>query len=188
MLKDIDIRASLFEIIAKKNKNTEYRMIPEMAVCDGFARVDVAVANGKLCGYEIKSDADTLERLGSQQIYYDQTFDEVYIVIGKKFSETIDSIVPEWWGIYSACEKKDGKVIIRKVRPATLNPKVDAQALLDLLWYEELKAFLKNNGIKGYSGKNRRVLRQMIATQFDLSTIKNFTRETLKHRLDWRTT
>ena len=61
MLKDNDIRVTLIDELNRINAQHDYRIIEELAVCDGEARVDVAVANGRLCGYEIKSDADTLE-------------------------------------------------------------------------------------------------------------------------------
>ena len=57
MLKDNDMRAVLINELNRAN-TCDYRVIEELAVCDGDARVDVAVANDRLCGYEIKSDAD----------------------------------------------------------------------------------------------------------------------------------
>lgn len=59
MLKDNDMRAVLINELNRTN-TCDYRVIEELAVCDGDARVDVAVANDRLCGYEIKSDADTV--------------------------------------------------------------------------------------------------------------------------------
>lgn len=186
MLKDKNIRESLYEIIQTQNCKTEYRIIPEMAICDGLARADVTVANGKLCGYEIKSDADSLIRLTSQQLYYDKTFDSVSIVIGKKFETFIENVVPEWWGILIATERKNGKVKITRERAAKDNPNVSVEALLELLWHQEIKELLKSNGFKGLSGKNRRVLRQIACDNLSFKTIRNFTRETLKNRIEWR--
>ena len=60
LLKDNDIRVTLIDELNRINAQHDYRIIEELAVCDGEARVDVAVANGRLCGCEIKSDADTL--------------------------------------------------------------------------------------------------------------------------------
>ena len=90
MLKDNDIRVTLIDELNRINAQHDYRIIEELAVCDGEARVDVAVANGRLCGYEIKSDADTLERLALQQKCYDKTFDTVSIVVGEKFKDRIE--------------------------------------------------------------------------------------------------
>ena len=49
MLKDNDMRAVLINELNRAN-TCDYRVIEELAVCDGDARVDVAVANDRLCG------------------------------------------------------------------------------------------------------------------------------------------
>ncbi len=185
MLKDCDIRGTLIDELNRINAQHDYRIIEEMTVCDGEARVDVAVANGRLCGYEIKSDADTLERLSLQQKCYDRTFDTISIVVGEKFKDKIETHVPEHWGIYIASENMDG-CKIRKKRSAKVNKNIDASALLELLWKEEVVSLLKNAGIKGISGKNRRVLRQMVMDNISLKQVKEFTRETIKSRKNWR--
>ena len=69
MLKDYDIRQALIKQIKKENQrhtDSSFRIIEELSVCDGDARVDIAVANGRLCGYGIKSDFDTFDRLPNQ--------------------------------------------------------------------------------------------------------------------------
>lgn len=185
MLKDIDIRKTLLRELEIRNKQYEHRIIEELAVCDGEARVDIAVANGKLCGYEIKSDADTLERLGTQQKCYDKTFDKITIVVGEKFEDKIDNYVPDYWGIYIVSEKSEGNEI-RKRRSAKINKKVEARALLELLWKEEIIELLKEAGIKGISGKNRRLLRDMVIENISKKEIADYTRETLKYRQNWR--
>jgi len=61
----------------------------------GDARIDLAVVNGKLHGYEIKSDADTLKRLPAQAEVYSAVFDLVTIVVGEHHLDTVRAIVPE---------------------------------------------------------------------------------------------
>src|SRR5690554_4270086 len=119
MLKDKDIRVTLISEIAKLNQNNDYRLVEELEVCDGDARVDIAVINGKLCGYEIKSDRDTLERLSRQIDAYNKTFDYVTIVVGEKYKENIIHEIPSWWGIQVAL-KDTNKVLIKSIRPAII--------------------------------------------------------------------
>lgn len=164
----------------------DFRIIPEMAVCDGFSRVDIAVANGKLCGYEIKSDADTLERLPQQQEFYNKTFDKMFIVVGPKYESVIESYIPEWWGIYVAYYDKKNNIKIKTQKKAHINKNLCAESLLELLWRDEIVTLLKINGFNGLSSKNRRILRQIAIENLSLSQIKNYTRETLKRREDWR--
>ena len=45
---------------------------------------------------------------------------------------------------------------------------------------------LRNAGIKGISGKNRRLLRQIAMDKFTLKQIRDYTRETIKSRENWR--
>ena len=123
MLKDNDIRVTLIDELNRINAQHDYRIIEELAVCDGEARVDVAVANGRLCGYEIKSDADTLERLALQQKCYDKTFDMVSIVVGEKFKDRIEEHVPNYWGIYIVSEFH-GKCKIKRKRTAKINKNI----------------------------------------------------------------
>lgn len=184
MLKDNDMRAVLINELNRAN-TCDYRVIEELAVCDGDARVDVAVANDRLCGYEIKSGADTLKRLALQQKCYDKTFDAISIVVGEKFKDDIEEYIPDYWGVYVVC-KDDSGCKIKMRRAAKENKNVEAESLLELLWKEELIKFLKDAGVKGISGKNRRLLRQMAIDNFTLKEIKNYTREVLKGRQDWR--
>lgn len=185
MLKDIDIRQMLIAELKEKNCKHEYRIIEELVVCDGEARVDVAVANGSLCGYEIKSDVDTLDRLAVQQKCYDKTFDTIFIVVGKKFEKKIEKFIPDYWGIYVVSESENG-FKIRKKRNAKTNKNIEMEALLELLWKDEIVCLLKAAGIKGISGKNRRILRKIAIEKISKKDIKNYTRETLKHRENWR--
>lgn len=185
-LKDIDIRKPLIEKIAKSNKGHDYRIIPEMAICDGQSRVDIAVANGNLYGYEIKSDADTLDRLPLQQEFYNKTFDKVFIVVGTKYQSVIENYIPDWWGVYVASYNKNQSIVFKQKRRGRKNQSICAESLLELLWKEEIEELLKIHGFRGLSGKNRRILRQLAADNLSISVIRDYTRETLKQRKDWR--
>lgn len=185
-MKDIDIREPLIDKIVKQNEGHDYRIIPEMVVCDGLSRVDIAVANGNLYGYEIKSDADTLDRLPLQQEFYNKTFDKVFIVVGTKYQSVIENFIPDWWGVYVAYYDKKQNVILKLKKRGRKNKSVSAESLLELLWREEIETLLKSHGFKGLSGKNRRILRHMASSNLSLQEIKDYTRETLKKRKDWR--
>lgn len=185
-MKDVDIREPFIAKIAEINQGHDYRIIPEMAVCDGLSRVDIAVANGNLFGYEIKSDADTLDRLPQQQEFYNKTFDKVFIVVGNKYASIIEDYIPDWWGIYVAYYDKKQNVIIKQKKRGRKNLFVNAESLLELLWRDEIENLLKINGFKGLSSKNRRILRKMALDNFSLKEIKDYTRETLKQRKNWR--
>lgn len=186
MLTDYDIRERLLQVIQNQNKNTNYRVIEELVICDGAARVDVALANGQLHAFEIKSDHDSLHRLPKQIKYYDKTFDKCTIIIGEKFLDVIHEEVPEHWGIEFAYRNKFGNVTIKRVRSSKRNHKVKATNLLDLIWGDEIKSYLKKNKIRGYSNKNKSGLKKLTINYIPLQDIRHFTRETLKTRTGWR--
>lgn len=186
MLKDKDIRLALLEQITKINKGSNYRIVEELAVCDGDARVDVALINGKLCGYEIKSDRDTLERLPNQINSYNKTFDMITIVVGEKYQDVIFEEIPNWWGIKVAYKNKRDKVKIRDIRIADINKEVDTKSVLELLWKDEILNLLKDRGVKGLSNKNRRKLRDIAIETISPEELRNYTREILKIREGWR--
>ncbi|EOW9529571.1 sce7726 family protein [Bacillus cytotoxicus] len=186
MLTDFDIRTKLIERLHKDNSNKEYRIIEELSICDGVARADVVVANGTLAGYEIKSDHDTLERLPNQVDCYDKTFDKCTIIVGEKFADRIQEYVPDHWGIEVAYINRFGNISIKKIRTSRINKNVMGDTLLDLLWNPEIKSFLKDNKVRGYSNKDKAGLKELTMNFIPFKVLKDYTRETLKTRTGWR--
>jgi transcription elongation factor Elf1 len=186
MFKDKDIRPTLIKEIIKANQGNSFRLVEELAVCDGDARADIALINGKLCGYEIKSDRDTLERLSRQIDAYNKTFDYITIVVGEKYKDVITDEVPNWWGIKVAFENQNGEMDIESIRIAGGNAEVDTRSVLELLWKDEIRILLQSKGIKGLSNKNRRKLRDIAIATIPPKEIREYTRETLKFRKGWR--
>ena len=182
---DPEIRQALIRYL-KQHAAGSPKIISEMAVCGGLARVDVAVISELLCGFEIKSDVDTLYRLPQQVECYNKTFDEVTAVVGEKYAEIIQEHIPPWWGIYKAQRTSGGEVEIVKVRDAQQNKNVDSMALLELLWRCELLNLLRSENVKGFSNKNRRIIRKMAVENISDVKIKQFVVTALLQRPDWR--
>lgn len=98
--RDIDIRQKLHKELSSQYKNrTDTIVVDELNLCQGDARIDIAVVNGKIHGYEIKSESDTLERLPNQISIYNQVMDTVTIVTAEKHLEKVKQLIPAWWGI-----------------------------------------------------------------------------------------
>lgn len=186
MLTDFDIRLKLIEKIKKENKGKEYRVVEEFVICDGLARTDVALVNGILHGYEIKSDFDSLDRLPNQIICYDSTFDKNTIVVGEKFADKIQKHVPQHWGIEVAYINRFGNITIKRLRTPKSNKNVNVGSLLDLLWNPEIKAYLKEHKIKGYSKMDKAGLKGLVEEFIPLKNVKEYTKHTLKTRTGWR--
>jgi hypothetical protein len=157
-MKDVDIRIALKEYEFRTHSlNPDTIIRDEMAVCQGNAKIDVAVINGSIQGYEIKSDVDTLRRLPNQIDTYNKVFDYLTIVTRKGHIDGIKKLVPEWWGILEALEF-EGVVFFKEIRQASKNNQSEAKSIIQLLWKDEcihiINEHLKIK--KGLSGKSKK--------------------------------
>jgi hypothetical protein len=187
---DSDIRKLLIKkILITKTfvSDPTTKIIHELDVCFGKSRVDLAVVNGKIHGYEIKSEQDTLERLPSQIDSYNKIFDTITIVTGENHISKVIEMVPEWWGIYYVSKKDNNELVLRKKRQFKVNKFIDIHYLTELLWKEELIELLRLNGIeKGTKSKTRSALCNIVSAKIDKDEVKKFVRDKLKSRESWR--
>jgi hypothetical protein len=161
-------------------------ILDELGLCQGAARVDLAVINGSLHGYEIKSECDTLERLPDQRYVYGRTLDFVTIVTSAKHAPKIRESVPRWWGIWAANPSTAG-IELREVRRPRPNPAVDARAVAELLWRDEALEELESRALAhGLRGKPRRELWARLAAAMPLDELCAIVRDRLKQRQQWR--
>jgi hypothetical protein len=161
-------------------------IVDELGLCQGVARVDLAVVNGSLHGYEIKSECDTLERLPGQRDVYSRALDFVTIVTSAKHAKKIRGSVPQWWGIWAASSSRDG-IELRQMRKPRPNPGVDARAVAELLWRHEALEELESRALAhGLRGKPRRELWARLADSMPMTELCTVVRERLKRRRRWR--
>jgi len=170
----------------KHRNNRDTLLIEELGLCQGDARVDLAVINGSIHGYEIKSERDTLSRLSGQQEIYSKVLDKVTVVGSTCHLSKIEKMVPNWWGICDA-EFKNGELKIHEIRPSTVNVAVDPRSVVQLLWREEALLILKERNLhKGLASKNRKVLWERIVECLQTHEVRSAVREKLKSRQQWR--
>lgn len=186
-MRDIDIRKVLLKSFRLKHGNdSDTLIIPELGLCQGDARVDIAVVNGSIHGYEIKSERDTLNRLSGQQDIYNKVFDCVTVVAGSRHLSKIKKTVPKWWGIIEAKYKKD-ELILGEVRPCKENKTIDPMALVQLLWRDEALSILREyNFHKGVVSKPRNVIWERLVESLPLNELRCEVRERIKARENWR--
>ena len=182
---DRDIRVKLYnQVIERFDDDT--RIVDELSICQGDSRVDVAAINGKLHGYEIKSEADSLKRLPDQVHYYGKVFDTMTIVCSKDHLGEIREIVPNWWGIMTVRKGRGDFELIQRRKPR-INKTVDRYSLAQLLWRSEAQELLDELGLlRGFKSKPKYELWNKIADEVETDYLRNFVRETLKHRQGWR--
>jgi hypothetical protein len=183
---DQDVRVAVrHRLKCEHDGDEDTRIVEEMGIWNGTVRVDLAVINGELTGYEIKSARDTLTRLASQAALYNSVFDRVFLVAADRHIERANSEIPEWWGIISAIS--DGNAVtLRTLRCGEVNPSLDAIQLARLLWREEILSVLEACGAaRGYRSASREILSVRLADVLGIDTLAAEVRARLKGRKEW---
>lgn len=188
-LYDPDIRKLLYRKFIETEdfiSDPETKIVNEMDICFGTYRIDIAVVNGSLHGYEIKSEHDNLERLPAQIEAYNKVFDILTIATAENHISKVVDMVPDWWEIYCISKDNGTPTLIQK-RKFEINNHVNSFYLAQLLWKNELLELLSINGIKtGTKSKTRVALCSMVSENIKKQKIKNFVREKLKSRESWK--
>ncbi|MCL5410238.1 MAG: sce7726 family protein [Patescibacteria group bacterium] len=185
---DSMIRVVLRKKLEKKHaKDKHVRIIDELGLHHGDARVDIAVVNGVMHGYEIKSDQDTLFRLPEQIQVYNSVFDKMTLVVGKSHLYEAIKIVPDWWGVIVAKTDTNGNVIFNTIRKEETNKAQNQLSVAKLLWREEALRILEDiDEAKGLRSKPRDLIYTKLSTVLDQKTLNKKVRETIFFRTDWR--
>lgn len=169
-MNDIHIRKALKKILFNKySKSKDTVIIEELGLGHGSTRIDLAVVNGFLHGFELKSDKDSLERLPHQAEMYSKVFDKITLIVGYRHAFKAIKIVPDWWEIKIAEEKRNDKIKIFTIRRNEKNPCLDKLFLAKLLWKEEALNLLKELGFeKGLKSKSREVIYKKLIDVTDI--------------------
>ncbi len=185
-MRDADVRSAICDYLVELHAGDRDTMIiEEMGIWAGAVRIDVAVINGEMHGFELKSASDTLGRLPSQRELYDRVFDRVTLVVADKHQSKAMSIVPEWWGVITAFEE-DGKVELQPFREAALNPGVDPLQMARLLWRDEaLDCLTRFGGTKGFKSATAEKLAKEISERLSIEDLCEEVRTVLKRRPNW---
>lgn len=86
ILKEPEIKAAAIDWLERKGVLKQSTLVNELMVANSERRADLAIINGHLHAYEIKSDADSLNRLEGQVKTYLKHFDKVTLICTKKFT------------------------------------------------------------------------------------------------------
>lgn len=166
--------------------DAETVIFEELGVQHGFSRIDLAVVNGELQGFELKSDKDTLARLPEQIESYGRVFDRVTLVVGERHLRRAADIVPDWWGIRVA-RTESGKLQFSDFKHAMRNPSPDPACIVALLWREEALNCLEELGVAaGLRSKPRRDIYSILVKETNLDLLCHKVRMCLKQRANWR--
>jgi hypothetical protein len=172
-------------LVADYHGDETTSIVEEMGLWSGSVRIDIAVINGKLSGFELKSDKDNLNRLPLQAEIYSKVFDAVTLVVGSKHAAQAWKHIPEWWGVMVATQS--GSVVsLEPIREAKKNPSPDPYLVAQLLWKDEAIAVLDAHGsADGWRSKRVRAIHERLAHELPFEELAASVRVALKQRDQW---
>ena len=185
---DIDIRQALHrKTLRAYHRRADTLVIDELGLAHAKARIDVAVINGCVHGFEIKSAADSLTRLPLQLALYEECLEKLTIVCAAKHIEGVRNLVPRWCGILVAEQGPRGGIEFVSLREARRNSGVVAHRLAHLLWRPEAVALLARMNVPPEVLRApRKTLYESLATHFSIEEITAYIKDSMAARPDWR--
>jgi hypothetical protein len=187
-MKELDVRRLLYQTEIRRvlSQSPKSRVVDELELLRGVVRVDVAVISDELCGYEIKSASDNLDRLPNQQHHYSKVFERMTLVCDEHHVEEAVAIVPKHWGLISV-SMREGKPHASEIWPARRNYDIEPLALAQLLWREEAIELMEYFDLsRGMSNKPKKVLWQTLANNLSLEQLRTFVCFKLRNRKGWK--
>lgn len=186
-MKDAHLRTAL-----KQDLQSHYAtdpdtvVIEELGILHGRCRIDIAVVNGRMHGYELKSDRDTLSRLPEQVQAYGVVFDCVTLVVGERHVRRAIEIIPEWWGV-SVARFDRGVLSCRDLKLPLTNPSDITSGVVRLLWRNEALSLLGEIACgKSARSKPREWIYAELVAAASSGYLRSAVRQCLKRRAEWR--
>lgn len=162
-------------------------MIDELGLAHARSRIDFAVFNGPLHGYEIKSAGDTLDRLTRQLATYTSALQKLTLVVATRHLGDVSAIIPDWCGLTEIIEGPRGGITFASHRRAHLNPDLDPFMLAHLLWHPEAQSLLRARGAsKAEVNAPRKRLYRLLADEVPLRELAPAIKAAMVSRTRWR--
>lgn len=187
-MNDSEIRRSLHgKRLRRQHTSQGTLVVDELGLNHGRCRADIAVVNGHLTGYEIKSDRDSLGRLGEQVRAYSAVFDRAFLVVGERHARSVDKHIPEWWGVILSRRGPRGAVNFVTLRKGQKNKNVDPVSIARLLWRSEAVEVLRNMQVSPRTLRQPRAfLYRQLADALSVRDLRSTVTSYLKKRRNWR--
>lgn len=186
MLNDLVIRTALDARLNRRFEHDADTIVRhELGVESGGSRVDVAVLNGHLTGWEIKSDVDTLVRLPNQATSFSRVMDYMTIVTTGKYLDRAATLLPAWWGLMEAVPGPSNVRLVSRRSPH-INRSTDSFCMAQLLWREEAMEELRTRGnARGLSSSSRYFVWERLAQSIPKKQLRSVVLNRLKQRRQW---
>ena len=180
---DAQIRQALRDRLSRVHRADPHVVIKdEFSLCLGSTRVDLAVLNGSITGFEIKSHHDRLDRLGEQVRLYSQVLDQAVLVTAPRHVARAVDLLEPWWGVWVARLDHD-KIEFDEIRSPGWNSARDRYAIAQLLWREEAFSVLREeNAHAGLSRATRFKLWRILADAHSADDLRDHALRAIKAR------
>ena len=187
-MNDVDIRQNFHKkILRRQHAQKDTLVIDELGLNHGKCRADIAVINGHLAAYEIKSNNDSLRRLEEQVKSYNAVFDKISIVVGDRYINSIQNYIPEWWGVIVSLRGPKGAVNFDIIREARTNKNIDPISIAQLLWRNEAEEILQQKKLSPRILRQpRAILYEYLVNTLNICELRRLVREYFKKRKNWR--
>ena len=187
-MNDAEIRQNFHrKRLRRQHAQKDTLVIDELGLNHGRCRADIAVINGYLVGYEIKSNNDSLRRLEEQIKSYSAIFDKVSIIVGDRYINSIQSHIPRWWGVIVSVRGSKGAVNFEIIRKAQKNKNIEPISIARLLWRNEAEEILRQKKLSPKTLRQpRAVLYEYLVNTLKICELRKFVREYFKKRKNWR--
>lgn len=184
---DACLRRALKERLALRYRDdADVIIVEELPASRASTRVDMAVLNGHLHGFEIKSDLDTLARLPRQVAAFSPSMQAMTLVVADRHLEQALDLVPDWWGLMTASPTALGRIKFKAVRRGRRNRVIDARSVAELLEREELLAVLRRRQADhGVRTADYRAILDRAVSSIPVRNLIDEVREELKFRVAW---
>lgn len=142
-------QALLRKRLSALGRRPDTLIVNELGLAHARSRIDVAVINGEIHGFEIKSSQDGLGRLSDQLAVYGQSLQKLTLVVAPRHVDRIMEMVPQWCGVLKILVGRRRGLTFESIRRPSRNPELDRFVLSHLLWREEVQGILADRGIRG---------------------------------------
>ncbi len=161
-------------------------VLNEFGIQHGRYRADIATVNGRMTGYEIKSNNDSLRRLDSQVRGYSAVFDRAILIAGSRHLPNVGRLVPAWWGIVSAAPGPRGAIHFKTIKRGCTNPAVNDLAVCQLLWRAEAQEILSETAVDSKLLRMKRsILYGILVDEMSSQELRRLVREKIRQRRNW---
>lgn len=184
----MDIRHALHDRLQKLyHVKDDHLIVDELSLEHGRNRIDIAVFDSYIHGYEIKSSKDNLLRLQNQLSQYSKSLQKVTFVVAENHCDQVIESTPVWCGVVLVTKGPRGGMYFRSIRRAKLNPNVDFFSLAHVLWKSEVIDILHKKGVTDrLESKTRKDLYQQLNSIMNVQELASEIKFKLLKRGNWR--